>query len=159
MHRSLASEDGAAGAALDLIDVLARDLVALLIHLCHVFKILSCRAGAVVEEFELLLVELGCVEAPKDVLEVEGPVFLIDQHHRREVVVRIEVHKRILPSKTKTLIKLTCEPLTLVIHLSGLVLIWSRLRPKKPIARFEGIPIMKNLLLSATWTLQIGRPA
>ena len=68
---------------------------------------------------------------------------VIDQHHRRQMVVSIEVYKRILYRDT---VKQRIFLLTLVTHLSGLVESYTRFRPKKPIARLEGTPIMKNLL-------------
>ena len=85
---------------------------------------------------------------------------VVDQHHGRQVVIGKEILKWVLhTNKEKCNTSYYSNQLTFVTHLRGLV--WSdwRLSPKKPIARFYGTPIMKNLLFDATITLQMSWPA
>jgi len=45
-----------------------------------------------------------------------------------------------------------------VTHFSGFVVSCTRLRPKKPIARLDGTPSMKNLLFEDACTLHMFYP-
>ena len=64
-----------------MVDRLSGDLVAECVNLWQVFNVFSLRSGSVVEELESLLIEIRCVKAPENVLEVESAAPLIDQHH------------------------------------------------------------------------------
>ena len=96
------SEDGAARGAFDLIDWLARHLVAESVDFWNIFEFLSLCSWAVVEELESSLIEIAGIEAPEDVLEVECAASLIDQHHSRQMVVSVEVLERILRAHRKS---------------------------------------------------------
>ena len=96
------SEDGAARGAFDLVNGLAGHLVAESVDLRDVLKVFRLGTWTVVKELKRLLVEVLCVEAPKDVLEVKSTTPLIDQHHSGQMVIRIEVLERILNKEEKS---------------------------------------------------------
>jgi len=82
-----------------LFDGFTWQLVALRVELGHVLELLGVGARPIVEEFELLVVQASRIEAPEDVLEVKGAVAVVDQHHSRQVFVRVEVLKWVLRTK------------------------------------------------------------
>lgn len=75
-------------------------VVASRLRLCQLFVILASTARPIVETFQLVVSESFCVEAPQDVLEVERSVLLVNQHHRRQVIIGVEVLKGILKQTT-----------------------------------------------------------
>lgn len=78
-------------------------VVASRLRLCQLFVILASTARPIVETFQLVVSESFCVEAPQDVLEVERSVLLVNQHHRRQVIIGVEVLKGILSDPLKWL--------------------------------------------------------
>lgn len=90
------SEDGAARGAFDLVDWLAGHLIAESVDLGDIFEVFRLRAWPVIEELESLLIEVLCIKAPKDVLEIKSTTPLIDQHHAGQMIICIEVFEWIL---------------------------------------------------------------
>jgi len=83
MYRlSIPSENGATRGPLDVLNVLACNFVSLRVNLIHIFVVVLVASRARIESVERGLVECLCVEAPEDVLEVEGAMLVINQHHR-----------------------------------------------------------------------------
>jgi len=85
------SEDGAAGGTFNVLDIFAWQLVTLSIDSGILVEFLRVLSGAVVQQFEFGTVELACIETPEDVLEVEGAVAIVDQHHGGQLVISEEV--------------------------------------------------------------------
>lgn len=69
-------------------------VVALGLFLRLFFVVLRVTSWPIVKTSKLVMGELLSVEPPQDVLEVEGSVLFIDQHHRRQMVIGVEVLKR-----------------------------------------------------------------
>ena len=74
-----------------MVDWLSRHLIAESVDLRDIFEVFRLRAWPVVEELESLLIEVLCIKAPKDVLEIKSPTPLIDQHHAGQMIICIEV--------------------------------------------------------------------
>ena len=79
-----------------MVDWFAGHLVAECVNFGDIFEVFRLRARPVVEELESLLIEVLCIEAPKDVLEVKSTTPLINQHHAGQMIICIEVFERIL---------------------------------------------------------------
>lgn len=90
------SEDGAAGGTFNVLDIFAWQLVTLSIDSGILVEFLRVLSGAVVQQFEFGTVELACIETPEDVLEVEGAVAIVDQHHGGQLVISEEVLEGVL---------------------------------------------------------------
>ena len=79
-----------------MVDWLAGHLIAECVNLGDIFEIFRLSAWPVVEELESLLIEVLCVKAPQDVLEIKSTTPLINQHHARQMIICVEVFERIL---------------------------------------------------------------
>ena len=66
------------------------------VELDIILILLVSSSRSMVELTEHLRVQIGSVESPQDVLEVEGAMPVVDQHHGGQMIVSVEILKRIL---------------------------------------------------------------
>lgn len=77
----------------------AISIVTLCFSLSQLLVVFSSASRPVIEAFQLVDGKLFSVKAPQDILEVKCSMVIVNQHHRRQVVVSIEVFERVLKNR------------------------------------------------------------